>query len=72
MFGIGISELVVLVGLSLVFLKPEELPKVARFCGKIIRDFKRAKNSLTASMVDELEPPQESESRVKSKVSDLR
>lgn len=40
MFGVGFSELILLAVLALIFIGPEELPKVARTLGRFLNELK--------------------------------
>ncbi len=46
MFGIGMTELLVIVGLALVVMGPKKLPEMAKAMGKGFAEFKRATNEL--------------------------
>jgi Tat protein translocase TatB subunit len=46
MFGIGMTELLLIVGLALIVLGPKKLPDLARALGKGFAEFKRATNEL--------------------------
>ncbi len=48
MMGIGFSELVVIVLVVLVFIKPEDLPAFFRKLGKIYAELKKGYDELTA------------------------
>jgi Tat protein translocase TatB subunit len=50
MFGIGFSELLVILVIALVVLGPKRLPEVARALGRGLAEFRRA----TADITDEL------------------
>lgn len=50
MFGIGMPELVVILGVALIVLGPKRLPEVARALGKAMAEFRRA----TAGISEEL------------------
>lgn len=47
MFGIGPTELIVLLVVGLIVLGPERLPQVAAQVGKAIRDFRRMSDDMT-------------------------
>lgn len=53
MFGIGTSELVVIIVFAIIFVGPKKIPELAKGIGKGIRDFQRAKNGLISSIEDE-------------------
>ncbi|HVP68637.1 MAG TPA: Sec-independent protein translocase protein TatB [Anaeromyxobacteraceae bacterium] len=46
MFGLGFSEIVVILVLALVLLGPKRLPDVAKQLGKGLREFKKATDDL--------------------------
>jgi len=46
MFGVGTSELVIILIIALLILGPKEIPKVARTIGKGMRELQRAKDEL--------------------------
>ncbi len=46
MFGLGASELIIILVIALIVLGPKEIPKVARTLGRGMRELERAKNDL--------------------------
>jgi len=50
MFGIGPTELIVILVVALVLLGPKRLPEIARSLGKGFAEFKRASNELRSHM----------------------
>ncbi len=46
MFGIGMTEMLLIAGLALIVLGPKKLPDLARSLGKGFAEFKRATNEL--------------------------
>ncbi|MFQ5901028.1 MAG: Sec-independent protein translocase protein TatB [Thermodesulfobacteriota bacterium] len=46
MFGIGFSELLVILVIGLIVLGPNRLPELARTLGKVIGELKRASEEL--------------------------
>jgi len=46
MFGIGMTELLLIAGLALIVMGPKKLPELARALGKGFAEFKRATNEL--------------------------
>ena len=46
MFGLGTSELIIILIIALIVLGPKEIPKVARTLGRGMRELERAKNDL--------------------------
>ena len=55
MFGIGLPELLLIMGLGLVVLGPDKLPDLAKQLAKGMVELKRTANSLKASLQEELE-----------------
>ena len=53
MFGIGMPELLVILGLALIILGPKKLPDLARGLGRAMREFRRATNEMKDSLQDE-------------------
>ncbi len=52
MFGIGFTELIVILVIALVILGPERLPEVAKSIGKMVREYKKATNDIKKSVED--------------------
>ncbi len=46
MFGIGMPELLLILGLALIVLGPKKLPELARALGKGMAEFRRAADEL--------------------------
>ncbi len=46
MFGIGMPELLLILGLALIVLGPKKLPELARTLGKGLAEFRRATDEL--------------------------
>lgn len=47
MFGLGMSELILLGVLALILIGPQQLPEVARTLGRFLNDLKRSAEGLT-------------------------
>ncbi|MEE9193333.1 MAG: twin-arginine translocase TatA/TatE family subunit [Thermodesulfobacteriota bacterium] len=62
MFGVGTSELVIILIIAILILGPKEIPKVARTIGKGMRELQRAKDELKKN----IEFEEETVSQVKS------
>lgn len=52
MFGIGMTELIVIFAIALVVLGPKRLPELARSLGKGIAEFRRASMDLRREFMD--------------------
>ncbi len=50
MFGIGSTELIVILVIALLVLGPKRLPDLARSLGKGLAEFKRATNDITEEL----------------------
>jgi len=50
MFGIGTSELIIILVIAFLVIGPKELPKVGKEIGKAFRSFQRAKADITDSI----------------------
>lgn len=46
MFGIGMPELILILGLALIVLGPKKLPELAKALGKGLAEFRRATDEL--------------------------
>lgn len=54
MFGMGMTELLVVLAVALLVLGPKRLPELASSLGKMIREFRKATRDLTDQMeIDE-------------------
>lgn len=56
-FGIGMPELLIILGVALLVLGPKRLPEIARTLGRGMAEFRRASNELRTSLVAPLEEP---------------
>ncbi len=57
MFGMGMSEILVILVIALIVIGPKKLPEIAKSLGKAMGEFKRATNDLKDS-INLSEPPQ--------------
>ena len=55
MFGIGTSEVLIVLVIALLVLGPKEIPKVARALGRAMRELQRAKDELRQTIELEAE-----------------
>jgi Tat protein translocase TatB subunit len=63
MFGIGMTELIVIFAIALIVLGPKRLPELARSLGRGIAEFRRASNDLRREFMEtsdeaRIAPPQ--------------
>jgi Tat protein translocase TatB subunit len=52
MFGIGMTELLVIFVIALIVLGPKRLPELARSLGKSLNEFRRASSDLRREFLD--------------------
>jgi sec-independent protein translocase protein TatA len=52
MFGIGMTELMVIMAIALVVLGPKKLPELARSLGRGLAEFRRASSDLHREFLD--------------------
>jgi len=50
MFGIGITEIVVILVIALIVLGPEKLPELAKALGRAMREFRSATDDIKRSV----------------------
>ena len=50
MFGIGTSEILIIMLIAILVLGPREIPKIARTLGRGLRELERAKDELKESI----------------------
>jgi len=55
MFGIGTTEILIVLVIALLLLGPKEIPKIARTIGRGLRELERAKDELKESIEFEAE-----------------
>jgi Tat protein translocase TatB subunit len=54
MFGIGLPELILILGIALIVVGPERLPELAKSLGRGINELKKTASALKDSMSEEL------------------
>lgn len=57
MFGMGMSEILVVLVIALIVIGPKKLPEIAKSLGKAMGEFKRATNELKETIVVSDPPP---------------
>jgi TatA/E family protein of Tat protein translocase len=57
MFGLGFTEILVILVVALLVFGPDRLPELARSLGKGLAEFRRASSDLRRSMMDVAEEP---------------
>jgi Tat protein translocase TatB subunit len=63
MFGIGISELIIIMIVALIAIGPDKLPQLARTLGKVYSEFKKAGEEVKRSFNEEAVRPPEKEAQ---------
>jgi Tat protein translocase TatB subunit len=66
MFGIGTTELIVILAIALILLGPKRIPTIARSIGKALSEFKRAQNEFKYNLDKEIENEPNKESNEKN------
>ncbi|MCI0454426.1 MAG: Sec-independent protein translocase protein TatB [Candidatus Dadabacteria bacterium] len=59
MFGIGTSEILIILLIALLVLGPKEIPKIARTLGRTMREFQRATDELKHTIDSEIDLDEE-------------
>ena len=72
MFGVGTSELVIILIIALLILGPKEIPKVARTIGKGMRELQRAKDELKKNIEFEDDTVSEIKSDLAEMINDTK
>lgn len=62
MFGIGLSEFIVIIIVALIAIGPDKLPQLARTLGKAFSEFKKAGEEVRKSFNEAGKPEKEGES----------
>ena len=57
MFGIGMTELLVILGVALIVFGPTRLPELARSLGKAMNEFRRASTDLRQTFREAVDDP---------------
>lgn len=55
MFGIGVSELIIIFIIALIVIGPQKLPDIAKALGKAFAEFKKATEEIKNSVKDDIE-----------------
>ncbi len=55
MFGVGTTEIAIILLIALLVLGPKEIPKIARTLGRGLREIERAKDELKESIEFDIE-----------------
>lgn len=67
MFGIGSTELVVILVVAVIVIGPRKLPQMAKGLGKVFGEFKRASNDLKRTIDHEVDRIEREEKTQKAK-----
>lgn len=54
MFGIGLPELILILGIALIVVGPEKLPEMAKSIAKAVLDLKKTASSLKESLDEDM------------------
>ncbi|MFP4083412.1 MAG: TatA/E family twin arginine-targeting protein translocase [Desulfonatronovibrio sp.] len=66
MFGIGTTEIIVIMVVALLVLGPKKLPEIAKSLGKTLAEFRRVSTDVKRTI--EMEVDREEETRAKKKI----
>ncbi|MEK6599439.1 MAG: Sec-independent protein translocase protein TatB [Deltaproteobacteria bacterium] len=55
MFGIGVTELIVILVIAIIFIGPKKLPEIAKAAGKAFAEFKKATEDIKNSVKEDIE-----------------
>ena len=72
MFGVGSSELIIILIIALLILGPKEIPKIARTLGKGMRELQRAKDELKKNIEFEDNPVSEIKSDLTEMINETK
>lgn len=70
MFGIGTTEILIVLVIALLLLGPKEIPKIARTIGRGMRELERAKDELKESIEFEAEKDEADSKKTAQKEKD--
>ncbi|MEW6146254.1 MAG: twin-arginine translocase TatA/TatE family subunit [Thermodesulfobacteriota bacterium] len=70
MFGIGTSEILIILLIALLVLGPNEIPKLAKTLGRGMRELERAKNELRDSIEFDIEEKETREAKKPEETAD--
>lgn len=70
MFGIGTSEILIILLIALLVLGPNEIPKLAKTLGRGMRELERAKNELKDSIQFEIDEKETRQAKELEKTGD--
>lgn len=68
MFGIGITEILIILVIALIVLGPENLPNIARALGRAVGEFKRATEDIKSTFDVTIEPETDWEAEEKKAI----
>ena len=55
MFGLGVSEVLIILVAALIFIGPKKLPALAKTLGSAFREFQNATKGLTSGLSEEIQ-----------------
>ncbi|MBN1254443.1 MAG: twin-arginine translocase TatA/TatE family subunit [Deltaproteobacteria bacterium] len=56
MFGIGMPELLIILGLALILIGPKKLPQLAKSLGKTMGELRKATDDIKETISKEIDP----------------
>jgi len=61
MFGIGSTELLLILAVALIVVGPSKLPEIAKTLGRVFAEFKKVSSEVTRTIEEEVERQEEQE-----------
>lgn len=59
MFGIGMTEMIVIAVIALIFIGPDQIPEVARTVGRFLNDLRRSTDDIKRQFSDQAGIPRD-------------
>jgi sec-independent protein translocase protein TatB len=56
MFGIGTTELLIILGLALIVIGPKKIPQLAKSLGKTMGELRKATDDIKETISEEIDP----------------
>lgn len=72
MFGLGLSEIIVIAIIGLLVIGPDELPKLARNIGRLLNEIKRTSDDFSAEIKNQVKVVEDLDESQKLKSSNTK
>jgi Tat protein translocase TatB subunit len=70
-FGLGVTEILLILVVALLVLGPKRLPEAARSLGRSMAEFRRASNEIRTSLVLDAPDPEPAQSAARTEPSSV-